>query len=55
MENGWIIKKLIKIHCDFNGFNGIGDQVPRLKRKGHALGPHAYAVADADGIKSHAN
>ena len=23
MENGWIIKKLIKIHCDFNGFNGI--------------------------------
>ena len=38
-----------------DGFDRVGDQVARLERIAHAVGPHRDAVADADGVETHAD
>ena len=38
-----------------HGLDRVGDQVARLEREAHAVGPHRDAVADADGVEPHAD
>src|SRR4030095_12843003 len=32
--------------------DGIGDEITRLKREAHAVGPHRYAVTHTNGVES---